>query len=163
MQSLGRLGYVFVVFALSGCVFIGAPSAAAADGADLWLYRFEGFRAARVRLSGVQRPDRLLRHRNHKYRLGRRDQVLLSVNDQNRSFRQDPARTGPFLQAVAEALRQGPVGPAWESLIAFEPCPVPLKEISVEVALWHGELTLTAAADRGVARRKPTRRASERA
>ena len=42
MQSLGRLGYVFVVFALSGCVFIGAPSAAAADGADLWLYRFEG-------------------------------------------------------------------------------------------------------------------------
>jgi len=42
VQSLGRLGYVFVVFALSGCVFIRAPSAAAADGADLWLYRFEG-------------------------------------------------------------------------------------------------------------------------
>jgi hypothetical protein len=48
----------------------------------------------------------------------------LSVNDQNRSFWEDPARTGPFLQAVGEALRQGPVGPAWESLIAFEPCPV---------------------------------------
>jgi pimeloyl-ACP methyl ester carboxylesterase len=62
------------------------------------------------------------------------------VNDQNRWFREDPTRTGPFLEAVSEALRQGSAGIAWERMIAFEPYPLRLAEISVEVYLWHGEL-----------------------
>jgi len=64
----------------------------------------------------------------------------LPVNDQNRWFREDPARMGPFLRAIAEALRQGPVGLGWERVVAFEPCPVRLDDISVEVFLWHGGL-----------------------
>jgi pimeloyl-ACP methyl ester carboxylesterase len=62
------------------------------------------------------------------------------VNNQNRWFREDPTRTRPFLGAVGEALRQGPAGLAWERVIAFEPYPLRLEEISVEVYLWHGEL-----------------------
>jgi pimeloyl-ACP methyl ester carboxylesterase len=62
------------------------------------------------------------------------------VNDQNRWFREDPARMRPFLEAVGEALRQGPAGIAWERVIAFEPYPLRLEEISGEVYLWHGEL-----------------------
>lgn len=62
------------------------------------------------------------------------------VTDQNRWFREDPARTGPFLAAIGEALRQGPVGLAWERVIAFGQYSLRLEEISVEVYLWHGEL-----------------------
>jgi len=64
------------------------------------------------------------------------------VTDQNRWFREDPARTTPFLKAVGEALRQGPAGIAWERVVAFEPYPLQLEEISVDVHLWHGELDL---------------------
>ena len=64
----------------------------------------------------------------------------LPVNDQNRWFREDPDRMGPFLGAIGEALRQGPAGLAWERLLAFEPCPFPLEEISVPVHVWHGRL-----------------------
>jgi pimeloyl-ACP methyl ester carboxylesterase len=66
----------------------------------------------------------------------------LPVNDQNRWFREDPARTGPFLEAVGEALRQGPAGVAWDRVIAFEPYPLRFEDIAVEVYLWHGELDL---------------------
>ncbi len=65
-----------------------------------------------------------------------------TVNDQNRWFRKDEARTGPLLEAVGEALRQGPAGGAWERLIAFEPFPFGLEEISTQVHLWHGALDL---------------------
>lgn len=64
----------------------------------------------------------------------------LPVNDQNRWFREDSARVGPFLEAIGEALRQGPAATAWGRLIAFEPCPFRLEEISVDVLLWHGRL-----------------------
>ena len=66
------------------------------------------------------------------------------VTDQNRWFREDPARLRPFLRAVGEALRQGPAGLGWERLVAFEPCPFPLAGISVDVLLWHGRLDVVA-------------------
>jgi pimeloyl-ACP methyl ester carboxylesterase len=50
----------------------------------------------------------------------------------------------PFLRAIGEALRQGPIGGAWARVIAFEACPFRLEEISVEVLLWHGELDVMA-------------------
>jgi pimeloyl-ACP methyl ester carboxylesterase len=62
------------------------------------------------------------------------------VTDENRWFLEDPARTGPFLEALGEALRQGSAGIAWGRVIAFERCPFRLEEISVEVSLWQGEL-----------------------
>jgi pimeloyl-ACP methyl ester carboxylesterase len=62
------------------------------------------------------------------------------VTDENRWFLEDPARTGPFLEALGEAVRQGSVGFAWGRVIGFELCPFRLQEISVEVSLWHGEL-----------------------
>jgi pimeloyl-ACP methyl ester carboxylesterase len=68
----------------------------------------------------------------------------LPVNDQNRWFREDPDRMRPFLRAIGEALRQGPAGPAWERVIAFEPCPFRLEEILVDVFLWHGRLDVMA-------------------
>jgi pimeloyl-ACP methyl ester carboxylesterase len=68
----------------------------------------------------------------------------LPVNDQNRWWREDPARLEPFLSAIGEALRQGPTGLAWERLVAFEPCPFPLDDISVDVLLWHGQLDVIA-------------------
>jgi hypothetical protein len=37
----------------------------------------------------------------------------IPVNDQNRWFREDPARMKPFLAAIAEALRTGPAGGGW--------------------------------------------------
>jgi pimeloyl-ACP methyl ester carboxylesterase len=64
----------------------------------------------------------------------------IPVTDQNRWWREDPARTDRFLRAVGEALRQGPAAIAWERLIAFEPPSFRLEEISVEVCLWHGRL-----------------------
>ena len=68
----------------------------------------------------------------------------LPVNDQNRWFRENPARMAPVLQAIAEALRQGAAGPGWERLVSFEPFPVPLESIAVDVLLWHGRLDLIA-------------------
>ncbi len=64
------------------------------------------------------------------------------LTDQNRWFREDEARTAPFLDAIGEALRQGPAGMAWDRVIAFEPYPLRLDDISVDVYLWHGELDL---------------------
>jgi pimeloyl-ACP methyl ester carboxylesterase len=64
------------------------------------------------------------------------------VIDQNRWFREDPARIGPFLRVIAEALRQGPAGLAWDRVARFEPCPFPLDDITVDVLLWHGRLDL---------------------
>lgn len=68
----------------------------------------------------------------------------IPVNDQNRWFREDPQRMAPFLRAIAEALRQGSAGGAWERLVAFEPFPVALEGISVDVHLWHGRLDVLA-------------------
>ena len=68
----------------------------------------------------------------------------LPINDQNRWFRENRSRTGPFLEAVGEALRQGPAGGAWARVIAFEPCPFQLEEIFVDLHIWHGELDVLA-------------------
>lgn len=62
------------------------------------------------------------------------------LNDQNRWFREDPARLGPFLRAVGEALRQGSAGLAWERVVQFEPCPFALDGLSVDIVIWHGRL-----------------------
>lgn len=64
----------------------------------------------------------------------------IPITDQNRWFREDPARIRPFLESIREALRQGPLGGAWARVISLEPCPFRLEEISVEVLLWHGAL-----------------------
>jgi pimeloyl-ACP methyl ester carboxylesterase len=68
----------------------------------------------------------------------------IPVTDQNRWFREDPERMASFLGAVAEALRQGSAGGAWERVIAFEAFPVPLDAISVDVHLWHGRFDVLA-------------------
>jgi pimeloyl-ACP methyl ester carboxylesterase len=62
------------------------------------------------------------------------------VTEQNRWFREDPARTVPFLEALGEALRQGPIAIGWERVVAFEPSPLRPEAIFVETYLWHGEL-----------------------
>jgi pimeloyl-ACP methyl ester carboxylesterase len=68
----------------------------------------------------------------------------IPVNEQNRWFREDPERMAPFLRAIAEALRQGSAGGAWERVIAFEPFPISLEGLSVDVHLWHGRLDVIA-------------------
>jgi pimeloyl-ACP methyl ester carboxylesterase len=86
----------------------------------------------------------------------------LPANDQNRWWREDPARTGPFLRAIGEALRQGAAGLAWERVVSFESFPVALESISVDVLLWHGELDVLAPCEpaKFLASRIPTCRAT---
>jgi pimeloyl-ACP methyl ester carboxylesterase len=71
----------------------------------------------------------------------------LPLNDQNRWWREDPSRAGPFLRAIAEALASGVGRPrVGTPVVSFERFPVSLENISVdvEVLLWHGELDMVA-------------------
>ena len=72
----------------------------------------------------------------------------LPVNDQNRWFREDPARTGPFLEAVGEALAAGAGGQRLGAPDRLRALPVPAR----------GDLGRGLSLARGARRPLPARR-----
>lgn len=68
-----------------------------------------------------------------------------------------PGVTEAFLETLAEFLRQGSTGPAWEAGLFMRPWGFPLEEIHVPCHLWHSEADRNApiAMGRDQARRIP--------